>query len=553
MILDIRPIPGDSPIEADLCIVGCGAAGIVLARELISSPYQVVVVESGGLRPERAVQDLYSGDCIGEPYYESLDGCRTRYFGGSTNCWAGMCTLLNEIDFERRSWVPGSGWPIGFGELMPYLRQAHQLLEPGPFLYDSRAWETMGIPPGGFSPELFQCFVWHFTNRSEAGIRFGRRFRRELRQASNVRVLLHANATELLTDASGRRVERLDVATLDGQKFQVKARAFVLACGGIENARILLASTSHSPNGLGNEQDLVGRFFHEHLHVPCATLFVPQGGHAGCYSRLSRLEESFCLPGLSLTPRAQADHGTLNGSISVEPYYEPESALIAFRELRANWKARRFTHQTFRHVWTLAREGRRAFPEVWRRVIHGDRPRGEPDRFILYARAEQAPNRDSRIILSNHLDALGMRRVSLDWHTTPLDRKAIRLLATFAAEEFTRLGLGRVIPADWLAGERWPQTLAGGPHHMGTTRMSDDASTGVTDRNGRVHGLHGLYVTGSSLFPTGGHANPTLTIVALVLRLAGHLRAALAGDVPVSHAVSGTASAASGAKPLPAA
>lgn len=525
MIADIHTLPSECSLEGDVCIIGAGAAGIVLAKQFAASRHQVILLESGGFRRETRVQNLYAGNSVGERYFRLLDECRTRYFGGSTNCWVGICTPLNEIDFLKRSWVPWSGWPIGFDELTPYFRRAHEICGAGPFIYDAKAWSMMGLPDAGFSLERFERFVWHYNKHSPASIEFGKRFRGELQRARNIRVFLHANVTELLTDASGKRVERVRVRSLDGPARDIKAKVFVLACGGIENARVLLASNSHYPNGLGNQRDLVGRFFQEHLEVPCATLLVADSRDpAVSYSRLSRLGGSFSLPGLSLAPKAQEVHRTLNGSISVDPFCDPDGPFASFENLLSDLATKKVNRSTLKHLWKVVRASRKLAPEAWNRLAYGERPRGDPHRFLIYARAEQAPNPESRITLSGQVDELGMPRATLDWRTTPLDRKAIRLLSVFAAEEFSRLGLGQVTPAAWLAGEEWPDTLVGGNHHMGTTRMSEDESTGVVDANCRVHGLDSLYVAGSSVFPTGGYANPTLTIVAMAVRLADHLR-----------------------------
>jgi choline dehydrogenase-like flavoprotein len=207
---------------------------------------------------------------------------------------------------------------------------------------------------------------------------------------------------------------------------------------------------------------------------------------------------------------------------------------MAFQKIRSDLKAGKITPDMVSRIWKICCESNKLAPEAWRRIVHGDRPRGEPGRFVIFARSEQTPNVNSRVVLSRETDRLGMRRSCLDWRTTTLDRSAIRLMASFAVSEFKRLGLGRVVLADWLKADAWPDSLVGGPHHMGTTRMSDDAATGVVDRNCRVHGVHGLYIAGSSIFPTGGHANPTLTIVAFAMRLAAHVRDVLRRDSGVA-------------------
>jgi choline dehydrogenase-like flavoprotein len=536
MIRDIRTSGAPELLDADVCIVGAGAAGIAIAREFISTPYRVILLESGGFRREQRLQKLYQASCIGEHYYQPLDACRSRFFGGSTNCWGGICTPLSPIDFEERPWIPWSGWPISWSDMAPYLVRGHRLCSTGPFLYGSGAWEQIGLNPHQFDPTLFRPLVWHFNSRAEFDLSFGRRFRSELRRAANVEVLLHANVTELIAGENGSAVERARIRTLDADNHgagdhQVRARIFILACGGIDNARLMLASTGANPNGIGNERGLVGRFFHEHLQLPCGLLVAPHGGsEAARYSRLYPLGGTACSPGLELSPATQTACRVPNVSISIDPLYDREGALIALQKLRSDFRVRSLGFDTLKRLWRVATDCGEWAPEAWRRFVHGDRPHGDPRQFIVFARSEQAPNPASRVTLSSEADELGMRRAVLDWHTTPFDRKGIRLAASHAIQEFRRLGIGEIIPAEWLAGMDWPEDLAGGPHHMGTTRMSSDPRTGVVDKNCKVHGVDGLYVTGSSVFPTGGHANPTLSILALAIRLAGHVRESLAGN-----------------------
>jgi choline dehydrogenase-like flavoprotein len=538
MIRDVRSLGGLEPAEADLCIIGAGAAGIAIAREFISSPYRVVVLESGGLRRERSVQQLYSGDSVGEHYFQPLDVCRTRYFGGSTNCWCGICRPLDPIDFEQRFWIPWSGWPVAYQDLEPFLARAHHLASTGPDIYDDSAWDRIGLNPGQFDPALLRPMVWHFNSRAAYELSFGKRFRAELRRAANVEVLLHANVVELLTDRNGRVVTRARIRAFDGSAsfadgdgrnvVELRAKRFILASGGIENARILLASTSTQRDGLGNGRGLVGRFFHEHLQAPCGMLIAPRaGGLASQYSRLHRFGGTACLPGFGLSPAAQTAFGTPNASISIEPVFDKESAVVALQKVRQDIRRQHISGETLKRLCRAALDCREWAPAAWTRFVRKDRPAGDPRRFIVYARSEQVPNPDSRVVLSREKDELGMPRAVLDWRTTELDHTGIRLIVSHAAKEFQRLGIGELIPAAWVSGPDWPEDLVGGPHHMGSTRMSHDPATGVVDKDCKVHGLDGLYVAGSSVFPTGGHANPTLSILTLALRLADHVRESL--------------------------
>ena len=147
-----------------------------------------------------------------------------------------------------------------------------------------------------------------------------------------------------------------------------------------------------------------------------------------------------------------------------------------------------------------------------------------PIRF--YTRLEQCPNPDSRVKLIGEQDALGLNRIALDWQLTDLDKRSLRRSQELIGAEFGRLGVGRFKLDDWLLADdnSWPEDLHGGHHHMGTCRMSDDPKRGVVDRDCRVHGFDNLYVAGSAVYPTTGYVNPTLTVVALALRLADHLK-----------------------------
>ena len=235
-----------------------------------------------------------------------------------------------------------------------------------------------------------------------------------------------------------------------------------------------------------------------------------------------------------LTPEIQAEHKSLNASIAIEPYYDDHRGLASLKQVKLDLRSGSFSRQTAAHLWMAAFHAHRLLPDAWRRLAYGARPRGASNRFVVFGRSEQAPNPHSRISLSRERDALGLPRVILDWRTNELDRSALRLAAVLAAEEFRRTGFGTMTTSGWLPAGEWPEEMICGPHHMGTTRMSDDASSGVVDRNCRSHLLRQLYIAGSSVFPTGGHAPPTLTIVALAIRLARHLQTNLAGEQPAS-------------------
>ena len=519
MLHDARAVPSGTVLKSEVCIVGAGAAGITLARELAGQPFSVSLLESGGVRPDRRTQSLYAGENVGVPY-QPLDRARSSVLGGTTDRWAGTCRPLDEIDFEGRPWVPHSGWPFSAGHLRSYYEQAHRVCQLGPFTYDTRAWEdersssALPLASGRVVTTIFQF---------SPPTRFGRAYRDDLARASNVAVYLHATAVELETDPLGAAVTRLRVACPRGGSFAVVSRLFVLAAGGIENVRLLLLSDATQPRGLGNQHDLVGRFFMEHPH-PDGGVFVPSqplpaSVHATHVVRGTRIRRA-----LTLAPEIVRREELLGCSLLLQPVLP--GAVMAWRHLWGAARSRLLSDHDWQRVldagaiWR-ARFGR-GFPVggVGARRAHS-RP------LRLLARAEQAPNPESRVTLAAERDALGRRRARLDWRLSPIDTRSMRRALEITRQEIAHAGLGQVEITLKADESLRSEPLRGGAHHMGTTRMHDDPRHGVVDRHCRVHGVSNLYVAGSSVFPTVGYANPTLTIVAMTLRLADHLKALL--------------------------
>ncbi len=504
MLRDARDVPSEIVLEADVCVVGAGAAGIALARELIGTPLRVVVLESGGLVPGRRTRALLRAPNVGAPYYP-LDWIRTAALGGTTDQWGGQCRPLDEVDFEARPEIPRSGWPFGRAHLLPYYRRAHAVCQLGPFAYDAEHWADRARPAwpldgGRVGTAMFQM---------SPPTRFGAVYRAELAAAPRVAVYLHASATELETSPGGERVTHVRVACLRGPRFRVAARVVVLAAGGIETPRLLLLS---GPAGLGNAHDLVGRCFMEHLHLDCGTVRLADARLAALYA--PHFAGATCVKGtLVLSADTRRQEGLLGYSALVDRPPLPRPRRLALGLLR------RLVPE--RVAWRLrtARARRRRNPRRERG------PRTGPVALVVHSRAEQAPNPESRVTLGAGRDALGRRRAELHWRLSPLDKRSMRRALEILGEEVTRAGIGR-----WDAGLdaddlRWARPPGGGHHHMGTTRMHEDPRQGVVGADARVHGIENLYVAGPSVFPTGGYANPVLTIVALALRLADHLRA----------------------------
>ena len=532
MFIDARALPMNAVVETDLCIIGGGAAGITISHQFIGTPVQVCLLESGTLDFDRATQTLYEGRNVGLPYFD-LDVCQIRYFGGNTNAWGGWCRPLDPIDFRRRPWVAESGWPIGEAELRPFYSQAHALCQLRSDDYDpARAAAEIGDPRARlvpFDPAQLEASIYRFS----APTRFGQVYREALRQAGNVRCYLNANVLRIMTSPEARSVTHVLVGCLGGRRFEVRAKRFVLASGGIENTRLLLLSNDVVSAGLGNQHDLVGRYFMEHPHTKRA-LFATRHTMPSALYGLTFRDQAISAR-LALTEALQEREGLLNYSGNIHPVYIGHTAegWLAFRKLVLSVSRSRRTDPYIRFP-PYGRKGLtlRQMVDVVRQIdkvaVAAFLQLFQPNRFIsgyvLESKSEQAPNPESRVTLDNARDAFGLNRVKLDWRTLPVDRHTVVRAEEIIEAELMRLGIGRLAPLDPAEIEGWPANLEGGWHQIGTTRMHEDPRRGVVDPDGRMHGVANLFVAGSSVFPTAGAAPPTLTIVAMALRLADHLK-----------------------------
>jgi choline dehydrogenase-like flavoprotein len=522
VLIDLN-VAKPTSLEADVAIIGAGAAGLTIARKLVEAGKSVILLESGGLDYEAETAALNDGINAGEPYYD-LEDSRLRFFGGTTAIWGGRSAELDAIDFEARDWVAHSGWPFQAGELRAW--------------YDA-AWEVLGQQrlPGG---RALDCPVealgfnklsvrhWYFDRKFD---RFGFKANKELVNDPRMTAVIHATVREIIPDSSGRGIKSLDVRHLGGHRLTVRARSYVLAAGGLENPRLLLASDSVCASGLGNDHDLVGRFFMEHPHGRGGKVTgAPVLKLLQAFRHRSRAGYVFA-PLLTPSPGLQREMGILNSSLTIGARPPVNGQNAAFK--RAYLHARHKVSPTKggRSLWQFHRRLKRNLKELmgpmkpWWAIERGRKE------LTLVLRAEQSPNPDSRVLLDHELDAVGMRRIRLDWRLQAIDTASVSALVDALQEELRRLRLGEVHKAEWLedSARGWvtdPLVSThpiGGYHHMGTTRMSEHPSSGVTDAWGRIHGLDNLYIAGSSLFPTGGWANPTLTILALALRTADRM------------------------------
>lgn len=532
MLQDLADLPADSRIETDVCIVGAGAAGISLARSLLNSRLNVCLLEAGGFDHEADVTDLGSGENRGHTYYDLVDS-RLRFFGGTTNIWGGRCVPLDAEDFQKKPWVPHSGWPIAAEDLEDGYHFAHEQLELGAPIDEATAWQRLRTRPPDFLGPAFASSFWYFDEQTE---RFNASRCDDLFKAGNIRVLTHASVTHLQAASNAAGLTHLQARNLQGNSVRISARAFVLAAGAIENARLLLASRDVESEGIGNGHDQVGRYFMEHPHGRLGRVDSDQA-----FALWSAFEKRFpresvpMMPVLRASPELQEREGILNTALTFKLQRDPDAGLALNKRAYMTLKHQLSPNRANRTLWHGYNRARRLF-QRYRTPLVRLASRTSGRNVYAMIRAEQAPNPDSRVQLSDRRDALGMPRADLHWRTNGQDKHTLTVLARELDKALQQSGVGRFEPERWISDQTpaWPvdPTVGnhpiGGYHHMGTTRMAGDPKTGVVDRNCQVFGYSNLFVTGSSVFSTAGWANPTLTIIALAHRLASHLTENLA-------------------------
>lgn len=475
--------------QYDFCIVGAGPAGMSIALKLAESGFRIALLEAGGLEITSESQDLYQGKLLGRDYVD-LDVARLRYFGGTTGHWGGQCLRLDDHDFETRNDIPLSGWPIRYDDLKPYEDGANGILNLTSFGKVRRSVDnSLDVVTQRWSTE--RAF---YDLKNIEPMHFGDHFQAELKAAKTIDVVLNANVTGLSMDTTTGRISSAKVENYSGQTRIVQAKHFILAMGAIEVSRFLLQLNAAWNNSFGNQGDMVGRCFMEHPIKENGTYFITRRLFSNSryweFERLLRRQKPE--RAISPTPQFQLSNGIMNSTIHLGRLHR-------------------------KPLNTRDTEGSEFIKSL----------KYDEDYFSVgdsYSMGEQAPNPASRILLVEDRDRFGQRKPGLDWQLLPIDLKTMQTSTLEVARMLIRSGLGRMqINPELWAGES-EQAFDYSWHHMGGARMSETSETGVVDRNCNVHGSENLYVAGSGIFATSGHANPTYSIVQFALRLADHLK-----------------------------
>ena len=508
MLIDARQLDNNTQIEGDICIIGAGAAGISIALELENTFKKIILLEGGGMEYDDRIQELYNGKITGHPYYP-MKASRLHYFGGSTGHWGGMCSTFDDIDFEKRDWVENSGWPIKREDIAKYYPKATSILDLGPCEWNLDYWlkQDPDFKPLPLDEKVIWSKMWQFSPPT----RFGKKYKDAIVNSKTIQLHIYANVVDFDATENISTINQVTVKNYAGKQHTVKAKNFILACSAMQNARVLLACNKQAPKGLGNDNDIVGRYFMEHAEIKTGELWLNHTDKLKLY-----LMEQFTKvrAELAISPGKQRELQVLNGSISLMPL-EMSDKTIPSVKLWSNDDPRK-SLDTFKKYSTL--DKRNFIQRFFSKSIYQS--------YGLFTRVEQLPHPESRVVLSNEKDELGIPRANLFWALSPIDKKTVFTINKLLGQQIGAAGIGRVKLKEFLldGDVQLPDYTSGGWHHLGTTRMSDDPKHGVVDANCKIHGIDNLYVAGSSCYTTGGAVNPTLTVVAISLRLANHIK-----------------------------
>ena len=464
MIKDINTVEG-SIIDADICIIGTGAAGITLGLELANSGQKVIMLEAGSMQKTEISQSFYDLENASLPMDANS---RIRTFGGTTTVWGGGWKPLDPIDVERRDWVPFSGWPLTRETLIPYYERGAKIFS-GPALGDFEIGNLGELFRNKFilNSDKIKTTLLRILPRGKWN--FAESYREFFESNTSVEVFFNAPVTKILLDHTQRKVVQVNVQTTLGKKLVIRAKNFVVACGGIENARLLLFSE------IGNGYDQVGRYYMDHPKL-VSGVFVPKKRNLdlSLYWKTQDVK-GVAIAGLQLSESSQRSLLVLNSYAGL----------------------------------TLSRSVMDWF--------------AGGKEFKLKNFIEQAPRPENRISLGSKTDMFGNPLTKTEWLLSDIDKKSLFGLHVVLKEEFKLHNLGD-LSSPILENTETFASIRDASHHMGTTRMGLDPKYSVVDENCRIHDVTNLFIAGSSVFPTSGNANPTATIIALAIRLADHMR-----------------------------
>ncbi len=520
MILDYENTPLTPSTPYDVCIVGAGAAGILIGVTLARANIKVIMLEGGGRTAEDRSDAIYHVNVIGHAHTGVTEG-RRRIFGGTTTAWGGQILPLTPMDFEKRDWVPGSGWPIEHKSLTSYYEQAMVFEGLGSSIHnDEEVWDAFNVKPGDFSPG-FEAYLSRWCPEPD----FARMYRAEIQDFQNLHLILHANVVGIDTDSASGQIKNVVCRGYGGTESKVTAKQFILCMGGLETVRLLLQPPRRGAKKPWSASDHLGRHFQDHIGCTVGKL------RAGNHFDLHKIFDNYYSKGIKYHPRIrvsdqlQREQRILNSAVYLVHRSKANENLLAAKRILKGIRRGDLSSIQLQDVATAASAGVVLARQAARLAVKRRAYNPDDLGIEVHVSSEQLPLSDSKITVSNEYDALGLLRVNLDWQIAPAEVESIAnvgraLVKLFAARGWAQLDLDPDLLND---PEAFAERVSDYYHHMGGARMSDHPSTGVVDTNLRLHGTTNGYVCSASVFPTSGFSNPTHTVLALGMRLSQHL------------------------------
>lgn len=545
---------------ADVVVIGAGPAGIALTLRTAAAGLRTVLVESGGERREDFPQSLADTPHYDPVRHAPMTDATRRQVGGASVIWGGRIVPYDPVDFDQRPHVAGSDWPVTYDAVRGYFAEASRLCVSGDAVFS--AGDIPGLDGATLVPGLPDADVLTTSlERWSLPTNFGREYRKELLSSPRLRLMPGVTAVEIVTADDGRSVRFIRGRRADGSEVALQGRCYVLACGGLETTRLLMASDRHHRSGIGNHSDKLGRFYMGHISGKIATVHFTTDPRRTLYGYSRDREGVYLRHRFSICREAQHRERLTNvvGWLANPPIADPShgSGVLSFAYLAlssplfgryfvadAIRKANVGTggrSNTWRHVLNMVRDApaTAAFIPTFavrRFMLHRRVPgffvRSRSNQYPLHYHGEQVPNPSSRVTLAKDADALGLRKLVIDLRFSEQDVDGV-----LRAHEMwdSHLRQHRCGHLEYAAGDRatavWEQATDGF-HQAGTTRMSRRADDGVVDPNLRVHGISNLYVASGSVLPTSSQANTTFMVIVFALRLADHLREVAASGLP---------------------
>lgn len=486
----------------DVTIIGAGAAGISIADRLRKSRLKVLIVEAGGLKYSENSQKFYEGEWINNvqgDYVKVKDRTksdRLRYFGGSTNHWAGRVRRFDKVDFETRDYISESGWPIKYDDLESFYVSAEKVLD--------IEHEHHVLNEKNKKSEIFEHNYFSFSPPT----RLGSKYFEDIRESHNIHLLLNTSlvSQKLLDD------KFVPVFKVQGDNtFQVESTNFILCNGGLESIRTMLLIDGQANLPFS---EIIGKYYMGHAIYHPSTIFV---------------NDSFP------TEKFQVRYARFfhNESHEISSLFQKFRLKLGLRNTVSITDQRKIP-QMFFHLSEKSQYIHR-LPNLGYTLHNSHTPDNQDLKFLqsegslskkfksfqLLNRGEQIPIRESYVSLLNNKDQNGNPQIKVNWKFSESDEKNIFYSNRLLNQHLKNCGWG--ILRDEVSRSAIPKSMWTGAHHLGGTRMGQDTKRSVVDSNLRVHGISNLFVASSSVFCTSGVANPTLTVTALALRLAEYL------------------------------